>query len=437
MLPPTTLTIAGSDSGGGAGIQADLKALAAVGVHGASAITCVTSQNTTGLSRVDPLPVEAIVEQIDQVLSDLRVTAVKTGMLHTPEVVEAVADQLSETGLPLVVDPVMVATSGDALATGELPAALAKLARITTLVTPNIDEAEQLTGTSIRTLDDARRAGEQLRGEGWQAVLVKGGHLDASEAIDVLVTADGTTELAYPRVPGELHGAGCTYASLIAGLLARGHPLELAVHEARARMHRAIQRAYAPGQGPQVLDALEAHEPGPAQGARLSAAAWRIAAILPRRLVPEVGINMAHTPAPTNEPSEVLSLSRRITRSGHRASPPGPVVQGASSHVAKVLLAAAHHDPRVTAAMNLAWHPDHLDAAKRAGLAMASFSRDEQPPKADSTMEWGTTAALKQAEGPIDLVVDDGGMGKEAMIRVLATDPASLHAKVEQLAREL
>jgi len=433
----SALAIAGSDSGGGAGIQADLKAMAAVGVHGATAITSVTSQNTLGVDRVDPLPIEGVLGQIDAVVDDLDVQAVKTGMLHTPDVVRTVAECLAELDVPVVVDPVMVATSGDALSEGDLPSALAKLAEQTTLITPNIDECELLLDRTVDGPDQAREAGHELREAGWSNVLVKGGHLATEQAVDLLVTEHGVTELAYPRVDGELHGAGCTYSSLIAGLLARGHDLEPAVSEARARMHRAIQHRYEPGEGPAVLDALEQCQPGPADGQHLSQAAWRVAARLDRPLVPEVGINMAHAPAPADEPDEVLGLSRRMTRTANGITPPGPVTLGGSGHVARVLLAARHVAPDVDAAMNLARREPVLDAIEAAGLTTASFDRTAEPDEADSTMAWGTTRALKRADGTVDAVTDRGAQGKEPMVRLLAEDPDRLVAKIDAIQAQL
>jgi hydroxymethylpyrimidine/phosphomethylpyrimidine kinase len=434
MSTPTALAIAGSDSGGGAGIQADLKAMAAVGVHGATAITSVTSQNTVGVERVDGLDVEAVETQIEAVVDDLDVQAVKTGMLHTPTVVEAVADELARLDVPVVVDPVMVATSGDALAKGALEDALAQLAEQTTLVTPNVDECEMMLGREVDTLDDAQAAGQAFVDRGWSNALVKGGHLDTAEATDLLVTPDETIELSYPRVDGKLHGAGCTYSSLVAGLLARGHELEAAVREARARMHRAIERSYALGAGPNVLDALERQQPGPIEGQTLSQAAWQIAAQLPLDAVPEVGINLAHAPQHAAEPGDVLGLAQRITRTPNGPSAPGCVARGASGHVARVVLAARRVHPDISTAMNLA--RDTLDAVEAAGLTVATFDRTREPEDADSTMAWGTTRALKRAGETVDAVVDDGARGKEPMVRLIAETPDALAEKALAVARE-
>lgn len=447
MQTPTALTVAGSDPSGGAGLQADLKAFAATGVHGAAVVTCATSQNTTGVTRADPLALPAIEAQLDAVLADLNVRAVKTGMLHAPAVVDALAHRLSERPLPLVVDPVLVATSGDALAEEGLADALHALAPHAALVTPNRSELEALSGRDVADLDEGEEAAHTLLDRGWQAVLVKGGHFGGPDAVDSLVTKEGTRRSGYPRRSGPFHGAGCTYASLLAGLLARGHALEDAFPEARARMHRAIARAYAVGAGPRVLDTLEAVgvDPPPSAeglwGARaagaLSSAAWRLAATLPLRLVPEVGINLAYAPGTATDPADVLGLTHRITRSPAGPTAPGPVAWGASGHVARVLLAARHADPDVRCAVNLAYAPDHVAAAERAGLAVGRFSREEEPPTEASSMEWGTTAAFKAAGGRLDVVADEGGLGKEAMLRLVASDLDELVETVERLVAEL
>jgi len=434
MTPPTALAVAGSDSGGGAGIQADLKAFAATGVHGATAITSVTSQHTRGVERVDGLPVEGVRAQVGAVVSDLDVRAVKTGMLHTPHVVEAVADALSGLDAPVVVDPVMVATSGDELAEGRLEEALAELAEVTTLVTPNATELELLTGHAVEDLEDARAAAATMLEQGWANVLAKGGHVgEDGQAVDVLARGpEGETEHAYPRLEGPFHGAGCTYSSLIAGLLARGYPLDRAVAQARARMQRALEHAHEPGAGPAVPDALEACTPGPAAGAALGEAAWRIATRLPPTWAPEVGTNLAHAPEDATEPADVLALARRIRATADGTTPPGSVVEGGSRHVARVVLAAREVRPEVACAANLAHREPVLDAVEDAGLTTARFDRTREPEEADSTMAWGTTRALKRTP-EADVVLDDGAPGKEAMVRVLAEHPDDLRATVLDL----
>lgn len=238
------LTVAGSDSGGGAGIQADLKTITMLGEYGASVITAVTAQNTVGVRGVYEVPPEGIAAQLDAVCQDIPFQAVKTGMLASVAVTELVSEKLRQYRLPnVVVDPVMVATSGDRLLQDRAVETLcARLLSCATLATPNLREMERLSGMELHTLADMRRAGEWLRREtGCANVLVKGGHLEG-EATDVLCLADGcSVTFAEPRVETEnTHGTGCTLSAALAVFLARGYTVEDAVGAAKAYLTKAL-----------------------------------------------------------------------------------------------------------------------------------------------------------------------------------------------------
>jgi len=253
----TALTIAGSDSGGGAGIQADLKTFAALGVYGTSAITALTAQNTVAVTGVHLAPPEFVVAQIDAVVTDLGCDAVKTGMLATAAIVEAVAAAISRHRLPnVVVDPVMVAKSGDHLLAAEaIDAVRRSLVPVARVVTPNVPEAEVLTGLTIRTPDDAEAAGRAILAMGARAVIVKGGHLDRADIVDVLVEGDRAVYLAAPRVPGvHTHGTGCTFAAAIAARLALGDDVETAARAAQAYVGEAMRAGVPLGAGHRPLD---------------------------------------------------------------------------------------------------------------------------------------------------------------------------------------
>jgi hydroxymethylpyrimidine/phosphomethylpyrimidine kinase len=248
----TALTIAGSDSGGGAGIQADLKTFAAHGVFGMSAITAITAQNTLGVTGWEAVSTPLVVAQIEAVAADIGVDAVKTGMLANAEIVRAVADTLKRLRLPhLVVDPVMVAKGGDRLLQEAAVAAIREeLLPLAEVVTPNIPEAEVLTGMTIRSLDDMREAGRRILALGPRVVLVKGGHLESTESIDLACTADGAEEFRAPRISTvHTHGTGCTLASAIAANLALGADHRDAIAKAKAYLDGAIRHAPGLGKG--------------------------------------------------------------------------------------------------------------------------------------------------------------------------------------------
>jgi hydroxymethylpyrimidine/phosphomethylpyrimidine kinase len=249
---PAVLTIAGSDSSGGAGIQADLKTMSALGVYGMSVITALTAQNTTAVTGVHDVPPEFVAQQIDAVVTDIRPDAVKTGMLSNAAIIEAVAAKVKEHRLPnLVVDPVMVAKSGARLlredAAGALRTALLPLAAV---ITPNLPEAEDLLGRPLRTDDDVREGARAIHALGAMAVVMKGGHRAGAEVVDILFDGRQLHEFRGPRIKtASTHGTGCTFASAIASFLAHGDPLPEAVGKARRYLEEALRHAYPLGRG--------------------------------------------------------------------------------------------------------------------------------------------------------------------------------------------
>ena len=245
------MTIAGSDSGGGAGIQADLKTFSALGVYGASTLTAITAQNTVAVTAVHELPTDVIAAQIDAVITDIGVDAVKTGMLSSVAIVEVVAQELKRHGITnLVVDPVMVAKSGDALLRREAVDSLrTRLLPLAAVVTPNIPEAETLTGREIVSDEDMRRAAEEIVAMGARAVVVKGGHRDGP-ATDLYYDGSRFQEFSAPRFDTvNTHGTGCTFASAVAAGLAQGKDVIDAVAQAKEYITGAIRNSYPLGQG--------------------------------------------------------------------------------------------------------------------------------------------------------------------------------------------
>ena len=257
MTKGRVLIIAGSDSGGGAGIQADIKTVTALGGYAATAITAITVQNTLGVTAVHPIPVKVIEAQARAVLDDIGADAIKTGMLGDVATVEAVARVLdSARPAPAVIDPVMVAKGGEALLAAEaVDAVRTLLVPRAALLTPNAPEAERLTGLRIETTDDLRRAGEALLGLGAKAVLMKGGHVAGERVVDLLMTADGETVFEGERIETRhTHGTGCTLASACAVGLAQGMDLTAAVARAWNYVHEAMLRAPGFGAGHGPLD---------------------------------------------------------------------------------------------------------------------------------------------------------------------------------------
>ncbi len=366
------LIIAGSDSGGGAGAQADLLAVAALGGHASTVITALTAQNTQGVREVWPAPAEAVASQFRAVSEDIGQDAVKTGMLYSAELVGLVADLVKGLKVPLVVDPVLAAGSGGQLmSSGGLDALRARLLPLASLVTPNLAEAEVLLGRPVRDPEGMARAARELVDLGAAAALVKGGHLDGPP-VDVLYDGQQMHTFTAPRLNGRhTHGTGCTMASAVATLLARGWGLVASVERARLLVRRAILGALPLGHGQGPVKALADLEPklqvGPCLE-RLQAALDQLESTAGLgRLVPEVRAQIGYATPGAAMPAQVIAVAGRITSLGGRMRAAGPLRPGASRHVARVILTAMAHDPAKRAAMALRHDEALLERARSLG----------------------------------------------------------------------
>ncbi|MCK9565832.1 MAG: bifunctional hydroxymethylpyrimidine kinase/phosphomethylpyrimidine kinase [Methanothrix sp.] len=246
-MPQVVLTIGGSDSGGGAGIQADIKTFSVLGVHGTCAITAITAQNTQGVQRIFGLQPDIVVDQLKSITDDFSISFAKTGMLHSAEIVMAVADNMRLTNIPFVLDPVIEAEAGGRLLRPEAVEALkAHLIPLADVVTPNIFEARALTGIVVRDRDSALLAAQEILRLGPKAVIVKGGHLDCT---DLLITGEDVILLPGERVAGENHGVGCTYSAALTAFLALGRSPKEAARQAKLFAERALLGSMRVGKG--------------------------------------------------------------------------------------------------------------------------------------------------------------------------------------------
>ncbi|HHW55255.1 MAG: bifunctional hydroxymethylpyrimidine kinase/phosphomethylpyrimidine kinase [bacterium] len=445
---PKALTIAGSDSGGGAGIQADLKTFAALGVYGASVITAVTAQNTLGVTGVHNLPPEFVAQQLEAVLSDIGADAAKIGMLANADIIGAVADKVQEHGLKkLVLDPVMVAKSGDHLLAPEAREALKeRLLPLALVVTPNIHEAEVLTGMGISDLADMEKAARVLHSYGTPYVIVKGGHLEGV-ATDVLFDGSEFHHFTGERfVTKNTHGTGCTYSAAIAAGLARGLPVFEAVQQAKEYINTALAFALdiGGGHGPthhlaslyrdreryRLLQEMQA-------GVALLEGKAGLAA-----LIPEVQSNLLAALPYARGPEDIAALPGRLVKWGERVRAVGLPTFGASRHMVAVLIPALEADPEVRAVMNIRYSPEIIAACEQAGLTVASFDRQEKPEDyaarpQNRYREWGTAAVIEEKGFVPDVIYDRGGWCREAQVRVFGKGPRQVAEKVLAIFRKL
>lgn len=427
------LTIAGSDSIGGAGLQADIKALASMGIHGASVITAVTSQNTQRVHDIYPIPVDHIISQINAIFEDTTIGAVKTGMLYSAEIAEAVAERIRNFQPPIVVDPVLVAGVGDPLSKEDLIRSIKDhMIPLSSVVTPNIPEAEAITGLRIRSGEDRIRACRDILDIGAKSVLLKGGHLPGEKIVDTLCLGDEIVEFVSPRVDNRGHGGGCILSAYIAGYLATGKPIKEAISLAHERVINSIEMRYPIGKGLKIVNPMATAEKEMERYAvmkSLKVAVQELESVLPTCWVPEVGINFVYALPCARGLDEVCGLEGRISIVGDRLVHLGCPEFGVSKHTARVVLAAMQHDLSIRAAVNIRYTENILACLKLAGLSLASFDRTHEP-AGRRTMEWGTDTAIKEAGFVPDVIFDKGGHGKEPMIRILGKNPLDVVKKI-------
>jgi len=441
MKVPCALTIAGSDSGGGAGVQADLKTFAALGVHGLCVVTAITAQNTRGVDATFELPPEFVTQQLDTVMRDFEVEWVKTGMLSNAGIIRAVKAGAKRYRLRLVVDPVMISATDAPLLREDALEALTKLLARAELVTPNVPEAERLAGFKIRSKADMRKAAQAISKLGPQAVLVKGGHLKGREVVDVLYAGGKFKEFKSPRVTSQpTHGTGCSFASAITAELAKGANLHEAISNAREFIEGAIENRLKVGKGVMPVNQMAALFLSAEKGRALEEV-WQAAQLLTEdpkfvKLLPEVGSNIAMALPGAEKTSDVVGLAGRIVKVGDCARLTGFPKLGGSEHVANLVLTAMRHDRRIRAGLNIRFSEEILRTCKKLRLSVSGFDRGREP-RGAKTMVWGTEQAIKKIEKVPQVIFDRGAPGKEAMIRLLGSSPIEVAKLALRVARSV
>ncbi len=416
----TALTIAGSDSGGGAGIQADLKSFAAVGVHGTSVLTCITAQNTKAVTSIFPLPTSEIRAQLRAVLDDFDVRAAKTGMLYSAEIVEAVAREVGPTRFPLVVDPVMVATVGARLERDDFRDALVeRLLPRADLVTPNRREAERLAGMPVKDLASMEAAARAIRKLGARAVLVKGGHV-AGELVDLL--DDGRTVRRFRsfRHAKELHGAGCTLAASIAAYLAQGQSLPRAIESARSRVAAGFLTSYRAGRGVEIINS-QVRPDRYEVWLELTRAAPALSRAVPRALRPQGGLVLTYALPGATGASDLC-----IWRESE-----GVAAFGTPASEAAVLLAALHVNPTLRASARLMY--PRKNPRRRGFGRLAVVTLDGSSTESRGRGAGGIARAIVEAGTPPDVLVGARTDGSGTSMHILGENPRRLLPKLRRL----
>ena len=435
------LTVAGSDSGAGAGIQADLKTFSALGVYGCTAITAITAQNTKKVAEILAIAPEMIRGQIASVMSDSPPDAVKVGMVYSNEIIDLVAGSLRGR-TPVVLDPILAAGTGAKLLRDDaLECFISKLIPRCFLLTPNRMEAEKLSGARIRGEVGAIEAAERLRSLGARNVVVKGGHFGRATVTDFLLDGKGrVTKIANPRIDiEESHGSGCNFSSAATAYLARGFPLEEACRMANEYVHMAIKNAVRIGKGLPVTNPLSSIYRDAMRYAtiiELQQALDRLAIIKGFYvMIPETQTNLVYALPDAKDHKDVAGVRGRIVRAGDSAVPVSRAEFGASRHMASAILAYMSARPAFRSVINIRLDPKILEIC-RSLFQVSSYDRSEEPrgvkEKEGSTIAWGTKRAL-QGNPEADVIYHQGDVGKEPMMTLFGKSPGHVLDMVEKI----
>jgi len=440
------LTIAGSDSGGGAGIQADLKTITVLGGFGMSVITALTAQNTLGVQGVFEVPEDFVEKQFDSVATDIGIDAAKTGMLANSKIISVVSKKLLQYGInKLVVDPVMVAKGGAPLISNEAKKSLIEeLLPLALIITPNISEAEELAKIKISSVDDMKKAAEIIYGSGAKNVVIKGGHLSGNP-VDILYDGKNFHEFTSERINTKnTHGTGCTFSAAIATKLAEGKSVFEAVKTAKEFATAAIRFSLNIGSGHGPTNHI-AHVQQESERynciQKLKAALQRLNAEKCGNIIPEVQSNLGYALPYACKAEDIAAIPGRIIRIGEETRTFGDPAFGASRHIASIILSTMKYNVDYRCAMNIRFSEDIIDICMSLGFDVDNFDRSDEPDDTKSkegySLKWGIDSVLSKRNSIPDIIFDRGDLGKEPMIRVIGKKPADVVDKVLIISKKL
>jgi hydroxymethylpyrimidine/phosphomethylpyrimidine kinase len=427
---PRVLSIAGSDPDGGAGIQADLKTFSALNVYGMTVITSITVQNTMELKEIHDVPVGMIRAQIEALTKDIGIDAVKTGMLHTREIVEAVSEEIGRQNYPLVIDPVMATKSGASLLEEDAKSAMIKsLFPLATIVTPNSVEAEMISRIKIESVEDAKDAAKKIADLGVKAVLIKGGHaFSDKEAMDLLYLNGKFKVFGAKRIKTKTtHGAGCSFAAAIVAELAKGRNVVDAVEKAKDLITRAIRFGFNIGRGFGPVNPM-AHLYNEAERYQVIENIKEAVAILEAHkefseLIPETQANIVMALPFADSIMDVAAIPGRLVKIGKNVKASSCPEFGASSHMARTVLTVIRYDGSIRAALNIKYSKRIIEACKDIGWIISFYDRRKEPHNVKEaegmSISWGIEHAIKKIGKVPNVIYHKGDWGKEPMITLL------------------
>jgi hydroxymethylpyrimidine kinase / phosphomethylpyrimidine kinase / thiamine-phosphate diphosphorylase len=432
------LSIAGSDPSSGAGIQGDMKTFSAFGAYGLSVITAITSQNTKKFSDVKPVMPSLVKNQIRSVLEDFQVDAIKIGMVYDRQTITAIHSELAKIKEPIILDPIFKSTTGGVL---QMENALSDFKRLliplSYIITPNVTEAEKISGDKIRSLKDMKKVAKKIQKLGAKNVIIKGGHfLSGSKVTDILLDGKKFRVFSHDRLKFENHGGGCTFSASLCANIARGKKLPDAVDSARLFTIESIKNSTKIGSGLAII----MHAKGDEIENQLSHAISKFCSINSiYEYIPECQTNFVYSTSDPLSLGDVMGLEGRIVRTGKFGTVAGHLKYGGSKHVASAVLEVKRKFPSIRSGVNLKYDNNTIKKAIAKGLKVSSYDRKKEPSenkkKDGNTVPWGIRTAIASLKTPPDIVFHKGDFGKEPMILIFGKDPQDVLGKILKIVR--
>ncbi len=432
------LSIAGSDPSSGAGIQGDMKTFHAFGAYGLSVITAVTSQNTRKFFDVAPITPSLVKSQIRSILEDFHLDAIKIGMVYDKDTVRVIHSELEKIKIPIILDPIFKSTTGGELQTKNAFLDFKKLLiPLSYIITPNVPEAEKITGLKIKSLNDMKSAVKKIQKIGAKNVIIKGGHFSSgSKVVDVLLDDRKLYAFSHDRLKLENHGGGCTFSASLCANIARGKKLSDAVDVARLFTIESMKRAAKIGEGL----AITMHARGNELEDHLSNAISKFCSIGSiYEHIPECQTNFVYSLSKPSSLNYIMGLEGRIVKTGKHVTVAGHLKYGGSKHVASAVLEMSKKFPVIRSGLNLKYDKKTIENAISKGLEVSSYDRSEEPleikKNEGGTVSWGIKAAIKNKKTPPDIVFHTGDFGKEAMIIIFGKNPEDILRKTLKITK--
>jgi hydroxymethylpyrimidine kinase / phosphomethylpyrimidine kinase / thiamine-phosphate diphosphorylase len=442
MLVQAALTIAGSDSSGGAGIQADMKTMSALGIYSCTVITAITAQNTSNVDHIFPLSADIIKKQVMSVLTDIPIHAIKIGMVYNTEIITAISDVLKNSKIPIVLDPILSAATGAQLLQKEFLSDFKfNLLPICDVVTPNINEAEKLSGIKIKNENDIKKTALKIQRLGAKNVVVKGGHFknDDKIIVDTILNDHGTfTFIKNPRMKiVETHGSGCNFSAAVTAFLALKFPMIKACLMANKYVHNSIINTLKIGSGIPVNNPISTMYEEACRYKVIEELTNAVDQLISfknfEKLIPETQSNIVYAIPNAKNIEDVAGVSGRIVKAGNRSVPTSGIKFGASSHVAASILEYMKTNQLVRSALNIKNDKRILDNCNRF-FRVAHYERRWEPSmiknREGRSISWGVSRALSK-NPDADIIYHTGDIGKEPMIIIFGQNPQEVVDKVK------